>query len=358
MKKITFILGARPNIIKAAPIYHALLRRQITPDLIYTGQHSDHAMMGTFAEFFRLPQHISLNALPSANARMVYISSLTTLIQAELQRLRPDMVLVFGDVNSSLAGARAAKNLGIELAHIESGLRSGDMDMPEEHNRMEIDQLADWLFTTEPSGSAHLMREGRNTSRIFQCGNTMIDALKQNLPKAIKKDTAPVKSYAWMSLHRPANTDTAQAALRSLHWVEAVSRLIQVYIPVHPRLRNKLQEHGLWSQFCALPNTVETGPLSYLENLVLMSEAAVLITDSGGVQEEAVGLSIPCITLRTSTERPITIDCGINQLLPEPSPQDLIAAVKRILDAPTVHVREPEGWDGNAAERIVEVLVG
>jgi UDP-N-acetylglucosamine 2-epimerase (non-hydrolysing) len=345
-------------MVKAAPLYHALKQRGNRPQLLYTGQHSDHAMLGSFAEVLGLPPGLQLTSAPSANLRLDYISQLSALIQSQMQQLRPDLVCVFGDVNSSLAGAQAARNLSIKIAHIESGLRSGDMAMPEELNRIAIDQLADLLFTTETAGTQNLLKEGRAALQIHQCGNTMIDALKENLPKAKKEKLAIKQPYIWLSLHRPANVDTEATLLRSLNWVRALTRVLPVFLPIHPRFQNNLTKFGLFDKLVAIPQLTLSEPLPYLSNLAHMAAASLIVTDSGGVQEEAVGLEKSCITLRTTTERPSTIDCGSNTLMPEPEPTALMAAVQQLLAREqTIAFTSPFGWDGTAAQRIADILV-
>jgi UDP-N-acetylglucosamine 2-epimerase (non-hydrolysing) len=357
LKKIVFILGTRPNLVKAAPVYHALVRRGNTPILIYTGQHHDFEMMGSFQALFELPDGISLAFTPAANTRSEYIASLSTLILKQLEQLQPEIVVVFGDVNSSLAGAIAAKSKGIKLVHVESGLRSGDLDMPEEHNRIEIDRLTDIYFVTEPSGVQHLLAEGADASAIHQCGNTMIDALRLYLPKAQEEKLLLEPPYIWCSLHRPANTDTFSAAQRSIDWVITAADVLPVFWPMHPRMRNNLATFDLLSVVTEHPRITVTPPQSYLSNLAHMHAASLLLTDSGGVQEEAVGLERPCITLRTTTERPVTIDSGWNVLLPEPTVEELKAQILRSLEPQNSAIRStPAGWDGQAGERIAEKI--
>lgn len=296
-------------------------------------------------------------------------------IEILLRSLRSDWVVVIGDVNSTAAGAIAAHRLGIPLAHVEAGLRCGDLEMAEERNRILADAYAQLLFVTEPAGVANLLHQGTPSERIHLVGNVLIDALFQILPKAEKKrwpdvvcrnayagqpallSLSEAEGYALCTLHRAENVD-CHAALQSL--VSAIVRIGQempVVFPVHPRTERRLRMWGLWAPLFEAPAVVLLHPLSYSDMVCLEKNARVVLTDSGGIQEESVVLGVPCLTLRPSTERPITLQSGFNMLVSTRQPEAILEWVKHFWEAPLPAPAYPPLWDGRAAERIVRTLL-
>ncbi len=355
-KRIVFILGARPNLVKSAPVYHALRALGVEPQLIYTGQHSSDSLFGNIKEQFALPDGVQLGLSSTNTGRIDYIGRLASILVSRLRVFSPERVVVFGDVNSSYAGALAAHQAGIEIAHVEAGLRSGDLTMPEEWNRIGIDRLAKLCFTTESSGTSNLIKEGHQPQFIHQCGNTMIDTLNYYLPKA--KTIAPLRlpPFIWMSMHRPGNIDAFKDAQKVVECTIQLATFLPVLWPMHPRTHERLSTFGLLHRLTAHPRITISQPLDYLTNLAQMSYAALLVTDSGGVQEEAVALGKHCITLRSTTERPVTISCGSNTLMPDFDPDTLLEVVQqKYHSAPSITI--PEYWDGHAARRIAHILL-
>lgn len=354
--RVLAVAGARPNFMKVAPLLRELRRRPgFGVRLVHTGQHYDPSMSDTFfAELEIPPPDVNLGV--GSGSHGAQTADVLKGIEAELMRERPDVVVVVGDVNSTIAAALAAVKLGIPVAHVEAGLRSFDRGMPEEINRILTDQISDWLFTTERDAETNLVREGIARERVHFAGNVMIDTLRAHLDRARKQGTlaklglAP-KGYAVLTLHRPSNVDDP-ARLTSLFSVlEEIHRELPVLFPVHPRTRAAIAK-GLGGE---PPKLRLTDPLGYLEFLELMSEAKLVLTDSGGIQEETTVLGVPCITLRENTERPVTVSQGTNVLVGH-DPRRIREEVRRILDGRGKQGRVPEGWDGLAAQRIVDVL--
>jgi UDP-N-acetylglucosamine 2-epimerase (non-hydrolysing) len=354
--RLVAVAGARPNFMKIAPLLRELrARRRFETTLVHTGQHYDRAMSESFFQDLGIPEpDLNLGVGSGSHARMT--AQVLVAMEGVLEARRPDAVVVVGDVNSTLAAALAAAKLGIPVAHVEAGLRSFDRSMPEEINRLMTDVISEWLFTTEPAGDENLRREGIAPEKIHRVGNVMIDTLRANLERARGLDTlerlglAP-GAYAALTLHRPSNVDEADK-LRSLFAVlEEIHRELPVVFPVHPRTRAAF-ERLLGGREPAL-RTVE--PLGYLDFLRLMADARLVLTDSGGIQEETTVLGVPCLTLRENTERPVTIAEGTNTLVGG-DPATIRAEVRKILDGGGKTGRTPEGWDGRAAARIVDVL--
>ncbi len=347
------VTGARPNFPKAAPVLRALASGPVDQLLVHTGQHYDDAMSEVFFRQLGLPRpDINLGVGSGSHARQT-AATMTGLEDLFLER-RPDIVVVYGDVNSTVAAALVAAKLGILIAHVEAGLRSFDMTMPEEINRLVTDRLADVLLATSPDAIAHLGNEGVPSERIHLVGNPMIDTLLAHLdaydPEAARARHGLEGPYVVGTLHRPGNVDRPQDVAELVTAVHAVADQVPFLIPLHPRGRARLVEAGLDDH----PRVHLIDPLGYLEFMSLVRGAAAVVTDSGGVQEETTVLGVPCLTLRANTERPITITHGTNRLVTRAS---LPAEVSAVLAAgPLTDWPTPPLWDGHAGPRIAAVL--
>lgn len=283
-------------------------------------------------------------------------------LEPVLERERPNLVVVVGDTSSSLAGALAANKMNIPLAHVEAGLRSGDRSMPEEINRILTDNVSDFMFVTEQAGLENLEKQGALPEKLFFTGNCMIDTLVHFREKAAATDTVrklglQPKNYVLVTLHRPSNVDSHAGLERIVRMLETICRETQVVFPLHPRTRNNLEKFDLKKRLESLPNLHLLEPQGYLEFLNLLESTALAITDSGGVQDETTFLNIPCLTLRTTTERPVTIELGTNELMPAPTPELMRAKVRQALDGQWKTGEIPPLWDGQSARRIAEILV-
>ena len=348
--KILLVAGARPNFVKLFPLYCALKGRGINPIILHTGQHYDYELSQAFFEDFNLPEpDIYLGVGSDTNVQQ--ISKIISLSESVLKDLKPDLVVVFGDVNSTLALSVSAKHLGLKLAHVEAGLRSRDWGMPEEINRITTDTLSDYLFSPSYDATENLLKEGKDPKGIFTVGNIMIDSLIYALPRAEdlkvwERFGLKRGSYIVSTLHRPSNVDNPKRLEEIVHTFNEISKKFSIILPVHPRTRKNLEELGLKPKFTTIQ------PLRYTEFLSLMLGAGLVITDSGGIQEETSFLGIPCITLRPNTERPITIKLGTNELVE--NPKDLPDAVERKFGK--FKKTEIPLWDGKTAKRIVKVL--
>ena len=363
--KILVVAGARPNFMKVAPLVEALKSRQASrPDLeillVHTGQHYDAQMSRTFFTDLGLPRpDVDLGVGSGTHAEQT--GRVMIAFEALLFERKPDWVVVVGDVNSTVACALAAKKLGIKVAHVEAGLRSRDWTMPEEINRVVTDVLCDALFTTDPLASENLKAEGVDPSKIHFVGNVMIDTLLKHRETAAELKQWQLLGlephrYGVLTLHRPANVDQPEVFEQILGALETIQRDLPLAFPVHPRTRRMAESFGLWERLEAMPNMHLLTPLGYLEMLSLAGKAAVILTDSGGLQEEAVVLGVPCITLRPNTERPITIAVGANQLVGN-DPEAIIAAVRDKSINGRDSFKRPEKWDGQAARRIAGILL-
>ncbi len=357
---IVNVVGARPNFMKIAPLMAAFRARpEVRPVLVHTGQHYDERMSRLFFEDLGIPRP-DLNLEVGSGSHAAQTAEIIRRFEPVVTERRPDVVLVVGDVNSTIACALVAVKLGVRVAHVEAGLRSFDRTMPEEINRVLTDAISDYLFVTEPSGLENLRREGIADAKVHFVGNVMIDTLLANLEKArasrVLEDLglAP-RGYAVLTLHRPANVDDRETLGRLLGALEAIARDLPIVFPVHPRTRKNLAEFGL-SDLEAKGLRL-TEPLGYLDFLRLTAEARLVLTDSGGIQEETAILKVPCLTLRENTERPVTIDVGCNQLVGS-DPARILAAFRRVMAQETFTCGTPEKWDGHAAERIADILVG
>jgi UDP-N-acetylglucosamine 2-epimerase (non-hydrolysing) len=353
---IHLVMAARPNIMKISPLYHALKATSwANPVLVHTGQHYDDNMSGVFLRTLNLPSsdhYLSIGKGSHAE------QTGNTMISYEklCQQKRPDMIIVVGDVNSTLACALAAKKLDIIVGHMEAGLRSFDRTMPEEINRLATDSICDWLWSPSPDATEQLLREGVNSSRIREVGNVMIDAYCM-MEKQIKDDNTrnslglENKQYGVITFHRPVNVDNQEQLNILVKNIEQISSKLQLVFPIHPRTREKLIEFNLFKRLETCKGVILCEALPYINFMNLVVGARVVITDSGGVQEETTYLGIPCLTLRSSTERPITITHGTNQLV---SPQTVEEKTLNILYSPLLTPPKIPGWDGQAAIRTVQ----
>lgn len=359
--KILNIVGARPNLPKIAPLMREMRRHpEIEAILVHTGQHYDANLSDIFFRQMGIPQP-DVNLEVGSGSHAAQTAEILKRIEPVLLDRRPDLVLVVGDVNSTIAVGLAAVKLGITLAHVEAGLRSFDRTMPEEINRVLTDAIADFLFVTEEDAVEHLLREGRPRGAIYFVGNVMIDSLRYFLPEAqrspigerlqLKRDCA-WQRFAVLTLHRPSNVDCTEKLNELLGAIDAIAADIPVIFPVHPRTQQRLAQAGTKHH----PQLRLIDPVGYLDFLCLLSKATIVLTDSGGIQEETTALGIPCLTLRENTERPITISQGTN-LLVGTSPEKIIAASREILSGHSKAGRVPPLWDGEAAQRIVRILL-
>ena len=359
--KVLNVVGARPNFMKVAPIVAAMKKR---PDrfqsiVVHTGQHYDLAMSDTFFTDLELPQpdtHLGVGSGTHAVQTAAVMQGFEPVVVQE----NPDWVLVVGDVNSTLACALVCVKLGIKVAHIEAGLRSRDRTMPEEINRLLTDQIADLLFTTSQDADQNLIAEGIPEERIRFVGNVMIDSLIKNLERA-KQSTIKSqlglkeKTYAVLTLHRPSNVDNEQTFTRILDALEKISESLPIIFPVHPRTRKTIAELRLDERVQSISNLRLTDPLGYLDFLNLYSTARLVLTDSGGIQEETTSLGIPCLTLRENTERPVTVELGTNVIVGT-NTEKIIAAANAALNGSSRPGQQVPLWDGHAAERILDAL--
>jgi UDP-N-acetylglucosamine 2-epimerase (non-hydrolysing) len=358
---IHLIAGARPNFMKIAPIVRALRARADYFEfrLVHTGQHYDRDMSDVFFEELGIPPpDFHLEAGGGSHAEQT--ARIMVAYEAVVRASPPDCTLVVGDVNSTLACSIVASKLQVPVAHVEAGLRSGDRSMPEEINRLVTDSISDWFFVTEPAAVANLLREGKPAERIFFVGHVMIDNLFFQLAQLDRTDRSAFEStalkatlprYGVVTLHRPSNVDDPAVLRAIMQALATVSMRLPLVFPVHPRTRAQLEKNRI-----AVPATITlTGPLSYMDFLNLWKDAVLVMTDSGGLQEETTALGVPCLTLRENTERPVTVDEGTNMLVGA-DPQAIFAASSRLLDEGGKVGRRPEHWDGEAARRIVDEL--
>ena len=359
--KILNIVGARPNLPKIAPLMHEMQRHsEIEPILVHTGQHYDEKLSDIFFRQMGIPApHVNLEVGSGSHASQT--AEILKRVEPVLVERKPDLVLVVGDVNSTIAVSLAAVKLGIRVAHVEAGLRSFDRTMPEEINRVLTDALADYLFVTEEDAVANLLKEGRPRESIFMVGNVMIDSLRHFLPIAQQsaigdelglKNGAGWRRFGVLTLHRPSNVDSTEKLSQLLGAIDAVAAEVPVIFPVHPRTQQRLTQGGIQHH----PQLRLVSPVGYLDFLCLLSKAALVLTDSGGIQEETTALGVPCLTLRENTERPVTISEGTN-LLVGTDPAKIVAAARDTLAGKSKAGRVPPMWDGHAAKRIVEILL-
>ncbi len=374
MQKVVFVAGARPNFMKIAPILRELRQKysqSVAPLLVHTGQHYDRNMSGSFFDELDIPRpDYNLKVGSGSHARQ------TAAIMVRFEKVctveQPDMVLVVGDVNSTVAAGLVAKKMGICLAHVEAGLRSGDRSMPEEINRLATDAITDIFFTTEERGTKNLLQEGKPPEAIHFVGHVMIDNLFHQLERLSRSGASREimefkaglpRQYACFTLHRPSNVDRREDLEPVIQALQDICRKIPVVFPCHPRTRARLEEFGLMRGMRdpeKLSGPIESGvilfpPLGYDDFLYLWKDASMVLTDSGGLQEETTALRIPCLTLRENTERPVTLECGSNMLVGRDMAL-LRKAADRILAGDLNPCAVPELWDGRASQRIARVL--
>jgi len=358
---VVCVVGARPNFMKIAPIMRSFNRPDsgVSTCLVHTGQHYDQAMKQSFFDQLDIPEpDIDLGVGGGTHA--VQTADIMTRFEPVLIERKPDFVLVVGDVNSTIACALVASKMGIKVVHVEAGLRSYDRSMPEEVNRVLTDQLSDLLFTTEESAAENLKKEAIDISRVYFVGNVMIDTLRHNLDRAIPAANTLAgrldgEHYGVVTFHRPSNVDSFDALKNIVETLVKISAELPLVFPVHPRTESSLKKSGLWHTLLDA-NILLLEPLGYLELLGLMKSAKVVLTDSGGLQEETTALGIPCITIRESTERPITITEGTNVLVGTCSKR-ILSAFAEVMDHGGKVGSVPKYWDGNSADRILETII-
>jgi len=337
--------------MKAAPVMRALRERGVKQTLVHTGQHYDANMSDVFFLQLAMPEpDVNMGVGSGSHAKQT--AEVMARFEPVVLERKPDVVLVYGDVNSTVAAALVCAKLLVSVGHVEAGLRSFDRTMPEEINRLVTDQLADFLFTPSEDGDINLRREGVSPEKIHRVGNVMIDSLVRLLPAAMQcsRNGLPER-YALVTLHRPANVDDGRVLKRILESLLAINKDLDVVFPVHPRTRQRIAEFGI--DVCHL-HLLE--PVPYIEFLALQSRATVVITDSGGIQEETTYLKIPCITMRDNTERPITITMGTNVLVGSDIGK-LRTELSKVLDGKATSCAIPPLWDGRAGERIADILL-
>lgn len=361
MIRIMNVVGARPNFMKIAPIVRAMKKySNLQNILVHTGQHYDERMSKLFFDDLQMPKpDVYLNVGSASHA--VQTAKIMVEFEKVLLKEKPDLVVVVGDVNSTVACSLVAVKMGIKVAHVEAGLRSFDRSMPEEINRLLTDAISDFLFVTEQSGLDNLKKEGIPAEKVHFVGHVMIDSLIHFAEKAkestIRNELNPDhQDYALVTLHRPSNVDSKENFVNLLNAFEDIEKQIKIVFPIHPRSRKMIDTFGLQDKVAGMKNLQILEPLGYLDFMNLMHNAKFLLTDSGGIQEETTFLGIPCITMRENTERPITVDVGTNILVG--SDTELIKKeAKNILDGKAKKGQIPKLWDGKAAERIVKILV-
>ena len=353
------MVGARPNFMKVAPVMHEMAQypREFEQILVHTGQHYDTLMSRVFFEELGLPRP-DVNLEVGSGSHTWQTAQVMSRFEPVVEEISPDWVVVVGDVNSTLACALVCSKMGIGVAHVEAGLRSYDRSMPEEINRLLTDQISDLLFTPSSDADENLLREGVAKEKVHFVGNVMIDTLVRLLPKAQAqwpglRERFGLQRYLLVTLHRPSNVDEIEGLKGILEALSEISNEIAVLFPVHPRTRRRIHDFGLQE---AAQGVQLLEPFGYLNFLALQAHADLVLTDSGGIQEETTYLGVPCLTARPNTERPATIRSGTNQLV-ESSRQALVEAIRGRLAAGKVPRRVPPLWDGHTAKRIVHVFL-
>jgi UDP-N-acetylglucosamine 2-epimerase (non-hydrolysing) len=362
MLKIINVVGARPNFMKVAPMVAAMKKRptEFLPLVVHTGQHYDASMSDAFFGDLDLPEpdvHLGVGS----GSHAVQTAAVMERFEPVVLKEKPDWVIVVGDVNSTIACALVCVKLGIKVAHVEAGLRSRDRSMPEEINRLLTDQIADLLFTPSSDADENLLAEGIPVERIKFVGNIMIDSLFENLERARQKQIKATlglkeREYAVLTLHRPSNVDDRETFVSILSALEKISSSLPIVFPVHPRTRKTIAEFELGERIAATENLRLIEPLGYLDFLNLYSTARLVLTDSGGIQEETTALGIPCLTLRENTERPITVEMGTNVIVGTDANKIVSEAMRVLNSSNEIHLPPPPLWDGHTADRILAVL--
>ncbi len=359
--KILSIVGARPNFMKVAPLHRAFQKSdRIQSKIVHTGQHYDARMSDIFFTQLELPKpdyYLGIGGGTHTQQTANIMLAFEEILQAE----KADLLLVVGDVNSTIATSLVAAKMGIPIAHVEAGLRSGDRGMPEEINRILTDSISDHLFVTEHAGLVNLAKEGVPDHKVHFTGNCMIDSLVFYRDKAAKTHQVEAlgltpQAYALITMHRPSNVDTLEGLESIVQLLELSTAVTQIVFPIHPRTRNNMEKFELLSRVNQLPNLHLIEPQGYLEFLNLMEHCVAVITDSGGIQEETTYLQVPCITFRNSTERPITVELGSNCLIGDLVPTRALALLQSALNGQWKRSTIPPFWDGHAAERIADIL--
>jgi UDP-N-acetylglucosamine 2-epimerase (non-hydrolysing) len=359
LKKVLHVAGARPNFMKIAPLVRAFSARGAEAPICHTGQHYDEKMSRLFFDELGIPRpavNLDVGSGSHAEQTAAVMSRFEPVVRAE----KPDVVVVVGDVNSTMACALVCAKLLVPVAHVEAGLRSFDRTMPEEVNRVVTDAVADFLYCSERAGVENLAKEGIDGGRVQFVGNVMIDTLLAHRDRAratnARERLAPAAQYGVVTLHRPSNVDSAATARALVEALGVVARRLPLVFPMHPRTRAAFASHGLLDALVAGGRVAALEPLGYLEFLDLVAGARLVLTDSGGVQEETTVLSVPCLTLRRNTERPATVTDGTNRIVGD-DPSTIARAAHEALDSPP-RGRTPELWDGRAAERVADHLLG
>ncbi len=354
MKKVILVVGTRPNFMKAAPLYREFKKSSVLPILVHTGQHYDYQMSEIFFKELRLPKPKHYLAVGSGS-HAVQTAKIMTRFEKVLLEENPKMVIVFGDVNSTLAAALVAKKLLFPVAHVEAGLRSFDATMPEEINRILVDRISDYLFTPSPDADLNLIREGISKKNIYNVGNIMIDSLvsilkKTNDSKILNTNNLAGGKYVLVTLHRPQNVDNKANLSSIITDMEKLPEALKVVFPMHPRTEKNIKKMGIKIS----KRITVMKPLGYRDFVALEKSASLVITDSGGIQEETSFLNVPCLTIRPNTERPITISHGTNKLV---NYQTLSNEIEKSMKAITKQKRAISLWDGKTAKRISRIIL-
>jgi UDP-N-acetylglucosamine 2-epimerase (non-hydrolysing) len=366
---VSLVAGARPNFMKVAPLVHALSSRKeearlagidLRVSIVHTGQHYDENMSDVFFRDLQIPlpdRHLEVGSGSHAEQTAKIMVAFEKVVLEDA----PDLVVVVGDVNSTVACTLTAKKLGVKVAHVEAGLRSFDMGMPEEINRKLTDAISDLLFVTEESGIRNLVAEGVAREKIFLVGNVMIDTLRRNLERIGTREFVPgslvrdfcenARRYAVITLHRPSNVDRIENLAPIWGAITEIARKIPILFPVHPRTRRKLAEFGLEGTGVTMVD-----PIGSMDMLYAVKDAVLVLTDSGGLQEETTVLGVPCITIRDNTERPVTVEMGTNYLVGT-RPEAILSTAQDILDGKAKRGAVPILWDGHAAARISDIII-
>ena len=358
--KILSVVGTRPNFIKISSLVKEIKNNNIQHTLVHTGQHYDREMSKLFFDDLKL-QKPDFNLGVGSGTYGQQIGRIIMDIEPIMIREQPDIVIVVGDVNSTFVGALVAKQLGFKVAHVEAGLRSFDMSMPEEINRILTDRISDFLFTTEESANSNLLNEGIPKDKIHFVGNVMIDTLlehkkKSHNSKILEKLKITKKDYCTATIHRPSNVDNKKSFEKIISIINKIQKNFKVVFPIHPRTQKNLEIFGLEKTMGNMKNLVVTEPLGYLDFISLMDNSKFVVTDSGGIQEETTMLGVPCVTLRKNTERPVTLNEGTNMLV-STDQNKIITICKAIIQDRKVKGKIPKFWDGKSSKRIIKILL-